>query len=151
MTNTGLGNAEASTTDHGEDHRPHVAARNGSAWTSAMGKVGWGVLLAISIVGVLNHLLAVFTFATTGEEQQMFALFAGINAYAIAVLASPYRQHQRWAWFITWLEVAAFASVLPLIGGGVGWGYLVVAVVAGLAQLAALPSFLGAADPVVEP
>ena len=57
--------------------------------------------MTISILGVLNHLLAVFTFATSGQEQQLFALFAGVNAYAVAVLATPYRRHERWAWLIT--------------------------------------------------
>lgn len=142
MTSTSsLGNNGGSIDTYADRRGPDPATQREPAWASTLGSIGWVVLLAISVVGVLNHVLAVFTFATVGEEQQMFALFAGINAYAIAVLASPYRRHQRWAWIITWLEVAAFASVLPLLGGVVGLGYLVVAAVAALAQLFTLPSF----------
>jgi len=141
MTSASLGKTGESTNTYAGHRRPHTHTQRGPAWASTAAKIGWVVLLAISTVGVLNHLLAVFTFATAGQEQQMFALFAGINAYAIAVLASPYRQHQVWAWLITWLEVAAFASALPLSGGDVGLGYLVVAAIAALAQLATLPSF----------
>jgi hypothetical protein len=96
----------------------------------------------ISIIGVLNHLVGVWTVAEDGEEQLTFALFAAVNASATAVLLRPYRRHETWAWLVTWVQVAAFASVLPLTGGGgVGLGYLVVAAVCGLAQLATLPDF----------
>lgn len=122
--------------------RPHPQTTTSAPpWGSATAKTGWVVLLVVSITGALNHLLGVVTFATAGEERLMFALFTLLNGYAIAVLLLPYRRHQRWAWIITWLEVAAFAAAMPLIGGGLGVGYLVVAAVAALAQLATLRSF----------
>ncbi len=122
--------------------RPHEATRSGPTRASTTARIGWVVLLAISIVGVLNHLLGVLAFATSSDERLAFAMFACVNAYATAVLLVPYRRRVGWAWSITWLEVAAFASVLPLTGGGgIGVGYLVVAAVAALAQLATLPDF----------
>jgi hypothetical protein len=128
-------------TVHAERQRQQAATGSGPTWASTMGRIGWVVLVVISIIGVLNHLLGVFTFASSEEEQLMFAMFAAVNAYATAVLLSPYRRRMRWAWLITWVEVAAFALVFPLTGGGVGLGYLVVAAIAALAQLATLPSF----------
>lgn len=111
------------------------------AWGSARVKAGWVVLLVVSVGGALNHLLGAVTFAEAGEEQLMFVLFGGVNAYAAAVLLSPYRRLQRWAWGATWIEVAAFAAAAPLVGGGTGTGYLVVAAVAAIAQLATFRAF----------
>lgn len=111
----------------------------GPTWSSATARSGWAVLVLISITGALNHVLGVVTFATSEDERLAFTMFAGVNVYATAVLLVPYRRRELWAWLVTWLQVAAFASVLPLAGGGIGLGYLVVAAIAALAQLATLP------------
>lgn len=125
-----------------EDRGPaDTLTRSGPTWTSTTARIGWVVLLAISLLGVVNHLLGVFVFAGSEDEQLAFTMFAVVNAYATAVLLFPYRRHLIWAWLATWLEVAAFASVFPLTGGGIGLGYLVVAAVAALAQLATLRHF----------
>ncbi len=121
--------------------RRNTTTTGSPAWSSATARTGWVVLLVISVIGGLNHLLGVLAFATSADERLAFTMFAGVNAYATAVLLVEYRRHRRWAWYVTWLEVAAFSTVLPLAGGGIGLGYLVVAVVAGLAQLATLPEF----------
>ncbi len=120
---------------------PHTVTRSSPTWSSTTASTGWVVLLVISVFGALNHLLGVFAFATSEDEQLAFGMAAGVNAYATAVLLVPYRRHERWAWLLTWLEVAAFASVLPLTSGGLGLGYLVVAAIAALAQLATLSEF----------
>lgn len=122
------------------DHPRPQTTTSAPPWGSATAKTGWVVLLVVSVTGALNHLLGVVTFASGGEERLMFVLFTLLNGYAIAVLLFPYRRHQRWAWAITWLEVAAFTAAMPLIGGDLGVGYLVVAAVAALAQLATLRS-----------
>ena len=128
-------------TIHADRQRQQTGTGSGPPWASTMGRIGWVVLVVISTISVLNHLLGVFAFASSEEEQLMFAMFAAVNAYATAVLLFPYRRHMSWAWLITWVEVAAFASVFPLNGGGVGLGYLVAATIAALAQLATLPTF----------
>lgn len=53
------------------------------------------MLLGLSILGVLNHVLGVVAFAETGEEQMMFALFAGLDLYAMVVLLTAYRHRER--------------------------------------------------------
>jgi hypothetical protein len=124
-----------------EDRDADTPTRSGPTWTSTTARIGWVVLLAISLLGGLNHLLGVFAFAGSEDEQLAFTAFAVVNAYATAVLLHPYRRGLTWAWLVTWLEVAAFAVVLPLTGGGLGLGYLGVAAIAALAQAATLSHF----------
>ena len=68
----------------------------------------------------------------------MFALFAGLDLYAVVVLLTAYRRRERWAWALTWVHAAAYASAFVFLGPGLGSVYLIVAGVSALAQLAAL-------------
>lgn len=115
-----------------------TAVRSGSA---KLPKVAWVVLVVVSVLGVINHLLGVFAIAQDDSEALMFALFAGLNLYATAVLLRPYRRGELWAWLVTWVEVVAFAIVSPLTDPQVGAAYLVGAIIAALAQAATLPWF----------
>jgi len=105
---------------------------------TALAAGAWGLLLGLSVLGVLNHVLGVATFAGTGDERMMFALFAGLDLYAVVVLLTAYRRRERWAWAVTWVHTAAYASAFVFLGPGIGSIYLIVAGVSALAQLAAL-------------
>jgi hypothetical protein len=59
---------------------------------------------------------------------------AGLNAYQAVVLLVPYRRLEPWAWWLTWVSVAAFALVFPLTDPELGLFYLGAAVVSALAQ-----------------
>ena len=100
----------------------------------------WGLLLGLSILGVLNHALGAATFASNSDEQMMFTLFAALDLYAMVVLLTAYRRRERWAWALTWVHSAAYAVAFLLIGPGIGSIYLIVAGVSALAQLATLPN-----------
>ncbi len=115
-----------------------TGVRSGS---TKLPKVAWVVLVVVSVLGVVNHTVGVFAIAQEDPEPLMFALFAGLNLYATAVLLWPYRRGEMWAWLITWVEVAAFALVYPLTDPQVGTGYLVGAIIAAFAQVATLPWF----------
>jgi len=106
---------------------------------SALATGAWGVLLGLSILGVVNHVLGVATFAGDGNERMMFTLFAALDLYAAVVLLTAYRRGEPWAWALTWVHTAAYALAFVFIGPGIGSMYLIVAGVAALAQLAGLP------------
>jgi len=84
----------ADSDDH--EHRPN-RVRAGA----------WGLLLGLSILGLLNHVLGVTTFASNGDERMMFTLFAALDLYAMVVLLIAYRRRERWAWAVTWVHSAA--------------------------------------------
>jgi hypothetical protein len=105
--------------------------------------VAWFALVVGTALAVLNHGMGVFAIAEGDTEQLMFALFALLNVYAMAVLLGPYQQGETWAWLVAWVEVAAFAVVLPLAGDGMGIDYLVVAILAAVAQATTYPLFTG--------
>ena len=105
---------------------------------TALAAGAWGVLLGLSILGVLNHVLGVATFAGTADEQMMFALFAALDLYAMVVLLTAYRRRERWAWTLTWVHTAAYALAFVFLGPGIASIYLIVAGVSAVAQLAAL-------------
>jgi hypothetical protein len=120
-------------------------AGQSQAGSTMLTKLAWGILLAVSMLGTLNHAVGAFAFTGPDAGPLMFACFAGINLYATAVLLWPYRRGELWAWAVTWVQVVAFALVYPLIDDpGLGMGYLVVAIIAALAQLASLPLFRSA-------
>jgi hypothetical protein len=119
-----------------------VTAQTGlRSGSTKLPKVAWVVLVVVSVLGVLNHAVGVFAIAQEDPEPLMFALFAGLNLYATAVLLRPYRRGEMWAWLVTWVEVAALALVYPLTDPQIGTGYLVGAIIAALAQVATLPWF----------
>jgi hypothetical protein len=109
--------------------------------STKLARVAWVVLVVVSALGVLNHAVGVFVIAEEDPEPLMFALFAGLNLYAAAVLLGPYQRGEMWAWLVTWVEVAALALVYPLTDPEVGTWYLAGAIIAALAQVAALPWF----------
>lgn len=105
---------------------------------SGLAAGAWGVLVGLSTLGVLNHVLGVVTVARNADEQMMFALFAGLDVYAVVVLLTAYRRRERWAWALTWVHTAAYALAFVFLGPGIGSIYLIVAGVSALAQLAQL-------------
>jgi hypothetical protein len=108
---------------------------------SRTARVGWFVLVAAALLGMVNHGAGVFVIAEEEPEPLMFAAFAAVNAYALVVLLVPYRRREPWAWAVTWVNVAATGMVFVWLRDGVGVSYLVGAVVMTLAQAATYPEF----------
>lgn len=91
-------------------------------------RVAWWILLVSTSLFALNHIVGAATFATTDDERVMFMIFAALNLLALAVLLVPYRARERWAWWATWIPIAAMfigpfvfgldpIAVIYLIGG----------------------------------
>lgn len=104
---------------------------------SSTQKVGWGLLLVLSALALLNH--AALIFVIPGEEV-LFIGWTAFNLYSTLVLYFPYRRGERWAWFSTWILVVAFAST-ALFDAEIGIFYLVAAGLVAVGQLLTRDSF----------
>lgn len=93
-------------------------------------RIGWWVLTALTALMLLNHAVGVFAFSQGATDRFMFVVFALLNAYALVVLLIPFRRGEPWAWWLSQLQVAAFALCLPLLDDpAIGWFYLGIAAV----------------------
>jgi hypothetical protein len=61
-------------------------------------KIGWIILLIAAGLMTLNHVVLFFA----EDEPVLFAGFAAFTAYALVLIALPFRRRERWAWFATW-------------------------------------------------
>lgn len=93
-------------------------------------RIGWWVLLASTLLFALNHLVGAATFAASADERVMFLIFGALNLLALVVVIVPYRARERWAWWATWIPVAAMfigpivfgpgpITAIYLVGGGI--------------------------------
>ncbi|HEY5574274.1 MAG TPA: hypothetical protein VIK64_14730 [Anaerolineales bacterium] len=102
-------------------------------------KIGWITLLMISALVALNH---IFHFLGLGppDEAPLYIGWAAFNLYSSAVLYIPFRRGERWAWYVTWIQVVGFASVI-FFNAEIGPYYLGAAVVMALCLLMTQPAF----------
>jgi hypothetical protein len=98
---------------------------------SSTQKVGWGLLLVISALAILNH--AALIFVIPGEEV-LFIGWTAFNLYSTLVLYFPYRRGERWAWYSTWILPVSFAATM-LFDAEIGVYYLIAAGLMALGQL----------------
>jgi hypothetical protein len=94
-------------------------------------KVGWIMLLVISILMALQHLVLIFAIM---DEAVLFIGWTAFNLYSSIVLYIPFRRGERWAWVTTWIMVLVFA-LMPLFDPQIGAIYAVASILiaAGLA------------------
>jgi hypothetical protein len=69
-------------------------------------KTGWILLLVIAALMTINHLSLLFVLS----EPTLFAGFAAFNLYACVVLAMPFRRHEPWAWYASWILPIGLAA-----------------------------------------
>lgn len=79
-------------------------------------------------------------FFVPGDEL-LFLGWVVFPLYEAVVLAIPYRRGEKWAWYITWLMVVAFALVLLYAEPELGPGYMAGAGLMAIAQLLTRPAF----------
>jgi len=72
-----------------------VAHAHSLTKVGAPARMAWIVLVAIAVLGFVNHAVGSVTIAEKDPEPLMFALFAGLNAYQAVVLMVPYRRLER--------------------------------------------------------
>jgi hypothetical protein len=100
-------------------------------------KIGWALLLVVSVLFTLNH---VVQSVVSSEERTLFLGWAAFNVYALLVIAIPLRQGARWAWITSWVLVAVFAGTI-FLDAQIGVYYLGAAVVMAVGLLLTAPAF----------
>ena len=128
---------------------------------SRAAKWGWGILLVLSTLLILNGVTWFFTgprlswieelgileefrqaypviaenYATNARQVALWYMSFGLLALLVAL--EGFRNGSRWAWYATWVLVAALAAVGVLYLTGFGVVMLGLAVIALVAQLLA--------------
>jgi hypothetical protein len=69
-------------------------------------KTGRIILLVAVALMTLNHLGLIFVLG----EPVLFMGFAAFNLYALVVIAIPFRRHEKWAWYATWILPIGLAA-----------------------------------------
>lgn len=62
-------------------------------------RAGWIMLLVSAGLMTLNH--GVMMFAP--DNPVLFVGYAAFTLYALVIIAIPFRLHEKWAWYATWI------------------------------------------------
>jgi hypothetical protein len=116
--------------DNGSQGRPSTQFR-----------IGWWALVILSAALALNHLAGIAWFSENDDDRLLFAVFAGLNVYALAVLLRAFRRRERWAWLVTWVSVVVLGVTIAFAGPEIGIYYLFAAGVMAVAQLLTMSGF----------
>lgn len=83
---------------------------------SRTAKWGWGILLVVSALLVLN---GAFLFFFEQENQTLWIVLASFGLLALVVSVEGFRHGSRWAWNGLWVLVGMLAvvGVRALVGG----------------------------------
>ena len=65
-------------------------------------RIGWWLLFALSVVGVLSYVALIFVEPKLVDS---FIAWATFSLYSVVVLLIPYRRGEKWAWYLTWILV----------------------------------------------
>ncbi len=69
---------------------------------SATYKVGWWIMFSLSVLGVLIQVALIFV---DPKPDDYFIAWATLSLYSAFVLLIPFRQGEKWAWYLTWVLV----------------------------------------------
>ncbi len=69
---------------------------------------GWILAVVVSALATLNHFVLIFIL----DQPILFIGWTVFNLYACLVLWFPFRQRAQWAWWVSWVLVIAFASII---------------------------------------
>jgi hypothetical protein len=102
---------------------------------SRTSKLGWGILLGLSALLVLN---GITLYAFIAAEQTVGILVAGMGLFGLALSQSGYRSRSRRIWKMTWILTAVLlvlAINITLVGETlVGLFYMILTGIALLGQ-----------------
>jgi hypothetical protein len=62
-------------------------------------QIGRIILLVAAGLMTLNHSVLIFAL----DNPVLFMGYAAFNLYALIVIAIPFRRHEKWAWYATWI------------------------------------------------
>ena len=83
--------------------------------------IPWWIMVGLTSVSAIGHL----SMMGTVGEPVLFMGWLTFNLYALAVLVVPFRRHERWAWYTSWLFVLPYVAVIAF-DSRVGVTYAVV-------------------------
>src|SRR5689334_6041430 len=109
---------------------------SGGLAQGAFYKTGWILALMVSVLMTFNHLVLIFVL----NQPTLFIGWTAFNVYACLVLWFPFRQGARWAWWVSWVLVIAFASVI-FFDTQIGTFYLGAAAIIALGLLLTASAF----------
>jgi hypothetical protein len=69
-------------------------------------KTGRIILLVAAALMTLNHAVLMFVL----DDPVLFLGYAAFNLYALLVIAIPFRRHEKWAWYATWILPIGLAA-----------------------------------------
>jgi hypothetical protein len=105
---------------------------------SRTSKLGWGILLGLSALLVLNGIALYAFIAAESGEQTVGILVAGMGLFGLALSQSGYSSRSRRIWKMTWILTAvllALAINITLVGETlVGLFYMILTGIALLGQ-----------------
>lgn len=78
---------------------------------SKSAKLGWGILLGIDIILILNSLSLYFFITTSHQEKTISLLLGGFGVMALMVAREGIRNASKWAWKVTWVMVIMLAAI----------------------------------------
>jgi hypothetical protein len=82
-------------------------------------KIGWIMLLVISVLMAFQHLVLIMALM---NEAVLFIGWAAFNVLTSLILYIPFRRGERWAWYATWIMALAFAP-MPFFDPQIGLIY----------------------------
>lgn len=78
---------------------------------STLAKWGWGTLLVISALVILDGVIWFFTGPNIIHARLVAICFVVMGAQALLVALEGYRNGTSWAWYVSWVLAAALATL----------------------------------------
>jgi hypothetical protein len=109
----------------------------------AASKWGWGLVLAVAVLLVVNGVTLYVFITETPQERIIAVLVTGLGLQALPAAVTGFRHGTRWAWNATWALFVVLLAVAgqALVGEGeapeIGIWYLFLAIVVVAGQLLA--------------
>jgi hypothetical protein len=72
---------------------------------------GWGILVGLCGLLIVNGLLLYLVVVDTAPEQTLSILLSGFGALGLVVAVEGFRRQTRWAWHGTWVVVGVLVVV----------------------------------------
>jgi hypothetical protein len=74
-------------------------------------RLGWGILLTLSILLTINGVHLYFFIVDTPGEQTTAILLTGFGMLAVIVTLEGFKRQSRWAWIGTWVVIFLLLAV----------------------------------------
>lgn len=74
-------------------------------------KVGWGILLGLNSLLILDGIVWFFTGPNNTSARLVAVWFMAFGVLALMVSLEGYRNGSRWAWYSSWVLVAALVAL----------------------------------------